>query len=213
MNYTDEQIIKAIECCNRMDNKGCEQCPLLKMSFCEVKLIDESLDLINRQKAEIERGATTLLKKEDTMQLLNKEHQNTVDELQKAKAEIELLHKRLKGQKHALFEQQAYTAELQAETESFKNIQTTIDEFWNELQKLSTFKGKDKPTLEELLEYIEQVKSEARKEFAESFKDKLRKQTTWVIQTGNCRNIGFSYDDVFFGIDYLLEEMENKNVL
>ena len=49
-------------------------------------------------------------------------------------------------------------------------FKATIDEFWSGLEKLSMFKGKEKPTLEELLEYIEQVKVEAYKEFAERLK-------------------------------------------
>ena len=53
-----------------------------------------------------------------------------------------------------------------AEIERFEQIETTINAFWNELQKLSIAKGKETPTLEELLEYIEQVKAEAIKEFA-----------------------------------------------
>ena len=43
----------------------------------------------------VEKLEAVLLKKEDTMQLLNKEHQNTVDELQKAKAENERLNELL----------------------------------------------------------------------------------------------------------------------
>ena len=56
-----------------------------------------------------------------------------------------------------------------AEIERFKKIETTINAFWCELQKLSIAKEKETPTLEELLEYIEQAKSEAIKEFAYSY--------------------------------------------
>lgn len=51
---TDEQIIKALECCNAYD---CETCSALK--YCDYMhpgaLARASLALINRQKAEIER--------------------------------------------------------------------------------------------------------------------------------------------------------------
>lgn len=51
---TDEQIIKALECCNGYD---CETCRALK--YCDYMhpgaLARASLDLINSQKAEIER--------------------------------------------------------------------------------------------------------------------------------------------------------------
>ena len=54
MNLTDEQIIKALECCYK---DGCKECPLWECKGdCFEELIkDNVLDLINRQKAEIER--------------------------------------------------------------------------------------------------------------------------------------------------------------
>ena len=49
---TDEKIIKALECCIK---SGCSKCPL-KRSFCSENVAMEyALDLINRQKAEVER--------------------------------------------------------------------------------------------------------------------------------------------------------------
>ena len=60
--YTDEQIIKALECCAVDPHSGkfadCKNCPLdyLKTANCfeyEIQII--ALDLINRQRAEIER--------------------------------------------------------------------------------------------------------------------------------------------------------------
>ena len=48
---TDEQIIKALECCKHDDCDNCPNC----FGNCESNLATHSLDLINRQKAEIER--------------------------------------------------------------------------------------------------------------------------------------------------------------
>ena len=53
---TDNEIIKALECC--CANNNCDGCPLDYLTFsseCASKLAINSLDLINRQKAEIER--------------------------------------------------------------------------------------------------------------------------------------------------------------
>ena len=50
---TDNEIIKAWECCKAEYN--CTICPLLNDSYCDITLATHSLDLINRQKAEIER--------------------------------------------------------------------------------------------------------------------------------------------------------------
>ncbi len=62
--------------------------------------------------------------------------------------------------------------ELNTEIERFKKIETTINTFWRELRKTITAKGKETPTLEELLEHMENLKSEAIKEFAERLKAK-----------------------------------------
>lgn len=66
---TDEQIIKALECCK---DRECQTgCPRLHNNLpieddCRCNLIKDALDLINRQQAEIERlkGWENLLKAE-----------------------------------------------------------------------------------------------------------------------------------------------------
>ena len=52
---TDNEIIKALECCIHDDYDYCEECPYLKNKPCHEGLIQDAFDLINRQKAEIER--------------------------------------------------------------------------------------------------------------------------------------------------------------
>ena len=48
---TDNEIIKALECCS-YDNYQCDNCPY---AYKTCTVYKDSLDLINRQKAEIER--------------------------------------------------------------------------------------------------------------------------------------------------------------
>ena len=67
---TDEQIIKALECCSSSNVEHCRKCPLIsqkdELFSCLYQKQILSLDLINRQKAEIERVKkrnTLLLKK------------------------------------------------------------------------------------------------------------------------------------------------------
>ena len=60
---TDNEIIKALECCNR--NGSCSKCPYDRASFehepdCASAMTADALDLINRQKAEIERLENSL---------------------------------------------------------------------------------------------------------------------------------------------------------
>ena len=48
---TDEQIIKALDCCSNRSTK-CIVCPYFEKTYCVDR---DALDLINRQNAEIER--------------------------------------------------------------------------------------------------------------------------------------------------------------
>ena len=50
----DNDIIKAIEYCFDED-APCEGCPMFNNRFCKTELLKSALNLINRQKAEIER--------------------------------------------------------------------------------------------------------------------------------------------------------------
>ena len=54
---TDNEIIKALECCShRNGNLQCELCPAYSIAqMCMEDLMSDALDLINRQKAAIER--------------------------------------------------------------------------------------------------------------------------------------------------------------
>lgn len=57
--FTDDEIIRALECCvSSTTNEACDGCPLNTEEGCETHshlLESLALDLINRQKAEIER--------------------------------------------------------------------------------------------------------------------------------------------------------------
>ena len=68
---TDEQIIKALECCVSNNLDSCDDCPIKIECFTEtVDCKKEALDLINRQKAEIERLTTRLDDKETQLDRL-----------------------------------------------------------------------------------------------------------------------------------------------
>ena len=53
---TDNEIIKALECCTDESYENCNECPYSTDTLsCErLKLLEDSLELINRQNAEIE---------------------------------------------------------------------------------------------------------------------------------------------------------------
>ena len=53
---TDNEIIKALECCGNIVDSTCKKCVYHETynASCVVRLMRDALDLINRQKAEIE---------------------------------------------------------------------------------------------------------------------------------------------------------------
>ena len=89
---TDEQIIKALECCVKTEFiSDCAKCEMFAFD-CRDILIENALDLVNRQKAEIER-----LKKRNTLLLKKKCNDiNTARKIIKSEA-IKELAERLKS--------------------------------------------------------------------------------------------------------------------
>lgn len=53
--FTDEEIIRNYEWCIGCTSDRCRECTMDEEGFCEEELQDLVLDLINRQKAEIEK--------------------------------------------------------------------------------------------------------------------------------------------------------------
>ena len=126
---TDNEIIKALECC--INGDGCVGCPLIDDEICTDNLRKYPLDLIKRQKAEID----ILIRKKNKLQ----------DEVAEKDAEIERL--------------------------------TRERDFY-------------KAPSSELARGVEQIKTEAIKEFAERLKKKAFKPLgTWFnekVVTENC---------------------------
>ena len=78
---TDNEIIKALECCANGDTDECQNCPYVeKYPYCDGPMERDVLDLINRLQAENERlkekGIVVLLKPENA-QFENLEHFET----------------------------------------------------------------------------------------------------------------------------------------
>lgn len=87
---TDAEIIKALECCSRGSGDRqdwCTDCPLRgRIEDCETELPEKALDLINRQKAELD-------KKDTEIDILIRKKETLNDESSGLKAEIERLQK------------------------------------------------------------------------------------------------------------------------
>lgn len=120
---TDAEIIKAMICCTNFPVCDRDNCPYGESTSCATMLGKDVVNLINRQKAEIER---------------------------------------------------------------FKKIETAVNGFWDEIPKLAMVKNKKYPTLEELLEYIENLKNEAIKEFAERLRTEMWQDWNECSETIYC---------------------------
>ena len=86
---TDEQIIKALECCNRPTNEGrCKECPYYKIDGrCTSILLDKTIDLINLQKARIKELEERISYLEESIDCSRKEYNRLLQKLQQAKSE------------------------------------------------------------------------------------------------------------------------------
>ena len=68
---TDNEIIKALECCKTpLSENTCVKCAFYKTGRCSINMLNATLDLINRQKATIER----LQKNIDGLNIFTKNH-------------------------------------------------------------------------------------------------------------------------------------------
>ena len=87
---TDEQIIKAYERCFTLgfDESTCYECPFYTATAkCTEDLRDSTLDLINRQKAEIEELRERISYLEKSIDCSRKEYNRLLQKLQQAKYE------------------------------------------------------------------------------------------------------------------------------
>lgn len=74
----DSEIIKALECCTV--HKYCDNCPFLRKKECRY-LLDFALDLINRQKAEIERLNGCVKSEEEVRAIMKSQMKPMVNEI------------------------------------------------------------------------------------------------------------------------------------
>ena len=119
---TDNEIIKALECCKEAVTTGCKDCPLgdYGTNTCITVLSETALDLINRLQA-----------KNTLLESINKELSKSVDmlklyDISNLKAEIERLQKAIKVQ-DIMIEQQDYKLK-QAKSEAIKEFVKRLKE-------------------------------------------------------------------------------------
>lgn len=146
---TEFEIIKALECCaSGTSSEACEGCPFNENDICDKEsnaTEKYALDLINRQKADIE-------KKDIEIDILIRKKEALNDEILDLKAEVEETQKNSETLAIALIKAKAEVERLQQKYEL------------SEAEREANVKG--------FAETLETVRAEAIKEFAERLKVK-----------------------------------------
>ena len=105
---TDNEIIKALECCSTSSAVQCRDCPYCGNNYekhCAFALANDALDLINRQQAEIERLNSDIITMENVIKNTFLEKAGCdIDPLAEIKAEaIKEFAELIKTNRHKLF--------------------------------------------------------------------------------------------------------------
>ncbi len=133
---TDNEIIEALGQCETQ--KTCCDCPYFEKIGCKKHLYQEALDLINRQKAEIERlNAEAKLLTTDKGNLITDKYDLTT-ELTSAKAEIERLNDLLRRHQRHTDRIRMITAETAKKIKA-EAVKECIKKAKSELKNISNF--------------------------------------------------------------------------
>ena len=181
---TDNEIIKALECCSETKTSDCKECPLLSVECSKYDLYKLALDLINHQKAENEENSLKIETQANTIKILETalENQNTVN------VELQL------KIKNCISEKDDLNIELQAMRGAANSYKAEIERLKAEIRNTDNILNSlDRPLFE--------VKAEAIKEFAERLKEKIPRGESWLPIHDTCLDIV---------IDTLVKEMAGE---
>ena len=172
---TDADIMKALECCADDSVIRCKEClyGVSIFSCRQMQLKKDSLDLINRQKAEIERMKT--LAKLGNMRA--NDYRVMRDRALKAEAEVERLKEDVSFGQRTCKEWaeicDELTEKLNGAIAGQETLQKTLAEKNAEIEKLQADNSSMQSTLAKMSVGVEQAKAEAIKEFEEKLKDNM----------------------------------------
>ena len=155
--YTDEQIVKALECCQSHTITDCRDCPnRASGDNCVNELMRNALDLIKRQKAEI--AVLTTAVDNSTKEFL-KLH----DEYQDQKADIDKLQEVNADLNESLRLAAEANKDLKAEVEEWK---ARANDWQNQYLKLIEEMEIYQEHIDQDIIYAKAIKAEVIKEFA-----------------------------------------------
>ena len=133
--FTDEEIVRNYEWCIGCTSDRCRECTMDEQGFCEEELQDLVLDLINRQKSEIERLKTENKIYIDANQVIGyqrDQRDKEIDELQKQIDGLDVRENKIKSEAYKEFAER-----LKKETLSDRGYdilqQGTIDNILKEM--------------------------------------------------------------------------------
>lgn len=166
--YTDEEIIKAFECC--YTDKSCDECPYYRDDFCtHMNDPDNMFDIpikvvaiLNRLKAENEAVRKDIVTAEEYAW--------------KLKAKNEALQMDNEQLKSDIINERMNLEHIQAENEDLEIKLKHFAEFLAEAEKKNEALISAQETLQK---HIEKAKVEAIKEFAERLKEKAMQKFDW----------------------------------
>lgn len=195
---TDEQIIKALECHKESDLDTCTICPLLNIQDCAYKLSGYALELVNRQKAEVEK-----LKEQVNLWQEEADSVGCANEWLKAclkekNAEVE----RLQADNKAMMQAIAFRKEITPQFVLMNDDDEAFAELAKRLKMLkSVVMSPDNASI--VCVDVDKIKAEAIKEFAEKLK------TEQSFYDGQETRIYLTEKD----LDNLIKEMTEPSLL
>ena len=207
---TDKEIKKALECCKRdFSMRNCLDCPYNKekSANCMSFMIEDALDLINRQQAGIEELKAKRLEDD---KLLNDRVQDSVNSVSNANDKYVKALERVFNDKVAELRTankvidriEAENISLRAEIERLENEVIAKENEYNDMLD-------QRNSVEYNLELLKQEKSvvraEAIKEFAERLKDELSNLPRIHLDNYDYYVLGFDF------IDNLVKEMVGED--
>ena len=162
---TDSEIIKALECCHGQYEADCENCPN-KNTCGEIDVIQQTLDLINRQEAKYEELQKQFRYLDIECERLEKENENLKAEVERLENHLAMAKKEIKKcvthYKMACSERNEFLEQLKTKTAEVERLKEKLATTQNYIQQNGLEWG-----FVSHLEFCKNIKAEAYKEFAE----------------------------------------------
>ena len=184
---TCEEIIKALECCTNETDNMCEFCPFLE-KFNSVSR--NALDLINRQKEEIERWkieCESLRMAGNSLKMHLEKAEKEIERLQSVNADVQ---ESLRLSAEANKDMQAEIERLREAKYIFATVDYCSDDLHEALDEIDRLNAEIEALKKVVVddyatEYDEKIKAEAIIEFAE----RLKKEAITKCDWGDCVDV------------------------